>query len=113
MGRELARNIGDRGLSPQAGTRKVTMASQRGSQAYQKEVTQVEVRRAVSRLNSRPRKGLDFKTTGQLMNDHRAALAALNSTQNPGLNNSHPAAITCLVGMLSGKHRLKIPINRV
>ncbi len=41
-----------------------------------KGVTQLEVRRAVSRLNSRPRKGLDFKTPGQLMNDHRAALAA-------------------------------------
>jgi len=41
-----------------------------------KEVTQLEVRRAVRRLNSRPRKGLDFKTPGQLMNDHRAALAA-------------------------------------
>lgn len=41
-----------------------------------KEVTQREVRRAVSRLNSRPRKGLEFKTPGQLMSDHRAALAA-------------------------------------
>lgn len=41
-----------------------------------KGVTQLEVRRAVRRLNSRPRKGLDFKTPGQLMNDHRAALAA-------------------------------------
>ena len=41
-----------------------------------KNVTQLEVRRAVNRLNSRPRKGLEFKTPGQLMNDHRAALAA-------------------------------------
>jgi IS30 family transposase len=41
-----------------------------------KEVTQKQVRRAVNRLNSRPRKGLDFKTPGQLMSDHRAALAA-------------------------------------
>lgn len=41
-----------------------------------KDVTQLEVRRAVRRLNSRPRKGLDFKTPDQLMNDHRAALAA-------------------------------------
>ncbi len=41
-----------------------------------REVTQLEVRRAVRRLNSRPRKGLDFKTPGQLMSEHRAALAA-------------------------------------
>ena len=41
-----------------------------------KNVTQLEVRRAVNRLNSRPRKGLEFKTPGQLMNDHRAALVA-------------------------------------
>lgn len=41
-----------------------------------KGVTQREVGRAVKRLNARPRKGLDFKTPGQLMNDHRAALAA-------------------------------------
>ena len=41
-----------------------------------KEVIQMEVRRAVRRLNSRPRKGLEYKTPGQLMNDHRAALAA-------------------------------------
>jgi len=41
-----------------------------------KTVKQQEVRRAVNRLNSRPRKGLDFKTPRQLMNDHRAALAA-------------------------------------
>jgi IS30 family transposase len=39
-------------------------------------VSQLEVRRAVGRLNSRPRKGLDFKTPSQLMNEHRAALAA-------------------------------------
>jgi len=41
-----------------------------------KKVTQSEVRRAVNRLNSRPRKGLDYKTPGQLMSDYRAALAA-------------------------------------
>jgi len=41
-----------------------------------KKVTHSEVRRAVNRLNSRPRKGLDFKTPGRLMSDHRAALAA-------------------------------------
>lgn len=41
-----------------------------------KEVTQKQVKRAVNRLNSRPRKGLDFKTPGQLMSDHRAAMAA-------------------------------------
>jgi len=41
-----------------------------------KAVKQQEVRRAVNRLNARPRKGLDFKTPSQLMSDHRAALAA-------------------------------------
>lgn len=41
-----------------------------------KKVTQMEVRKAVRRLNSRPRKGLGFKTPDQLMSDHRAALAA-------------------------------------
>ena len=40
------------------------------------EVTQQAVRRAVRKLNSRPRKGLGFKTPGQLMSEHRAALAA-------------------------------------
>jgi len=41
-----------------------------------KTVTQTEVRRAVNRLNSRPRKDLEFKTPDQLMSAHRAALAA-------------------------------------
>lgn len=41
-----------------------------------KEVGQAEVRRAVKRLNTRPRKYLDFKTPGDLMAEHRAALAA-------------------------------------
>lgn len=41
-----------------------------------KKVTQAEVDRAVNRLNSRPRKTLGFKTPDQLMDDHRAALAA-------------------------------------
>jgi IS30 family transposase len=41
-----------------------------------KKVEQVEVRRALRRLNSRPRKDLDFKTPVQLMDEHRAALAA-------------------------------------
>lgn len=41
-----------------------------------KKVEQIEVRRAVRRLNSRPRKDLDFKTPAQLMEDYRAALAA-------------------------------------
>jgi IS30 family transposase len=41
-----------------------------------KKVSQIEVRRAVKRLNSRPRKYLDFKTPGDLMAEHRAALAA-------------------------------------
>lgn len=39
------------------------------------EVTQQQVKKAVRRLNSRPRKGLGFKTPVQLMSDHRAALA--------------------------------------
>jgi len=41
-----------------------------------KKVEQKEVRRALQRLNSRPRKDLDFKTPAQLMDEHRAALAA-------------------------------------
>jgi IS30 family transposase len=41
-----------------------------------KGVTQQEVKHALDRLNSRPRKGLDFKTPGKLMGDHMAALAA-------------------------------------
>jgi IS30 family transposase len=41
-----------------------------------KRVTQLEVRRAVKRLNSRPRKNLEYKKPGQLMSAHRAALAA-------------------------------------
>jgi IS30 family transposase len=41
-----------------------------------KKVEQIEVKRALRRLNSRPRKDLDFKTPAQLMDDHRAALAA-------------------------------------
>jgi len=41
-----------------------------------KKVEQIEVKRALRRLNSRPRKDLDFKTPAQIMNDHRAALAA-------------------------------------
>ena len=41
-----------------------------------KKVEQIEVRQALARLNSRPRKDLDFKTPAQLMDDHRAALAA-------------------------------------
>lgn len=41
-----------------------------------KKVEQIKVRRALQRLNSRPRKDLDFKTPAQIMNDYRAALAA-------------------------------------
>lgn len=41
-----------------------------------KTVTQKDVRRAVNRLNTRPRKGLGFKTPSQLMSEYRAALAA-------------------------------------
>lgn len=41
-----------------------------------KKVSQMEVRRAVKRLNSRPRKNLGFKTPGDLMAEHRAAIAA-------------------------------------
>ena len=40
-----------------------------------KKVTQTQVRRAVRRLNSRPRKYLNYKTPEQLMYDHRATLA--------------------------------------
>lgn len=40
------------------------------------QVTQMEVKRAVKRLNTRPRKTLDFKTPDDLMMEHRAALAA-------------------------------------
>lgn len=41
-----------------------------------KTVTQMEVMRAVKRLNSRPRKNLEYKTPDQLMSAHRAAVAA-------------------------------------
>jgi len=41
-----------------------------------KKVNQIEVGRALKRLNSRPRKDLNFKTPAQLMGEHRAALAA-------------------------------------
>ncbi|MBV1928280.1 MAG: IS30 family transposase [Gammaproteobacteria bacterium] len=41
-----------------------------------KKVTQIAVRRAVKLLNSRPRKGLEFKTPEQMMSNHRAVLAA-------------------------------------
>ncbi len=41
-----------------------------------KKVTQGSVRRAVKRLNNRPRKNLDFKTPADLMAEHRVALAA-------------------------------------
>lgn len=41
-----------------------------------KKVTQIEVRRAVKRLNTRPRKYLDYKTPAALMAQHRAALSA-------------------------------------
>ena len=40
------------------------------------EVTQLDVKRAVNRLNSRPRKSLGFKTPNDLMAKHRAAIAA-------------------------------------
>ena len=41
-----------------------------------KTVSQMEVKRAVKRLNSRPRKNLEYKTPDQLISAHRAALAA-------------------------------------
>jgi IS30 family transposase len=41
-----------------------------------KTVTNIEVKKAINRLNSRPRKDLEFKTPDQLMSAHRAALAA-------------------------------------
>jgi IS30 family transposase len=41
-----------------------------------KKVQQVDVKRALKRLNSRPRKDLNYQTPAQLMAEHRAALAA-------------------------------------
>ncbi|MDP0561058.1 MAG: IS30 family transposase [Candidatus Endonucleobacter sp. (ex Gigantidas childressi)] len=41
-----------------------------------KKVGQIEVKRALMRLNSRPRKDLNFKTPALIMDEHRAALAA-------------------------------------
>lgn len=41
-----------------------------------KVVSQAEVKRAVNKLNSRPRKNLGFKNPSELMDEHRAALAA-------------------------------------
>jgi IS30 family transposase len=41
-----------------------------------KVVSQAEAKRAVNKLNSRPRKNLGFKNPGELMDEHRAALAA-------------------------------------
>lgn len=41
-----------------------------------KQVSQFDVKRAVKRLNSRPRKDLEYKTPNQLMSVHMAALAA-------------------------------------
>ena len=41
-----------------------------------KTVTQGEVKRATNRLNSRPRKDLEFKTPDQLMSACRAELVA-------------------------------------
>ena len=41
-----------------------------------KNVSQAEVKRAVNKLNSRPRKKLGFKNPGELMDEYRAALAA-------------------------------------
>lgn len=41
-----------------------------------KKVTSNQVQEAVNKLNSRPRKNLDFKTPEELMNAHMAALAA-------------------------------------
>ncbi|MDP0562662.1 MAG: IS30 family transposase [Candidatus Endonucleobacter sp. (ex Gigantidas childressi)] len=41
-----------------------------------KKVGQREVKRALMRLNSRPRKDLNFKTPALIMGEHRAVLAA-------------------------------------
>ena len=49
---------------------------ERFTPTFFKKVTQIEVRRAVKRLNTRPRKYLNFKTPAALMTRHRAALAA-------------------------------------
>jgi IS30 family transposase len=43
-----------------------------------KTVSQMEVKRAVKRLNSRTRKNLEYKTPDQLMSAHSPALAALS-----------------------------------
>ncbi|MDP0561574.1 MAG: hypothetical protein QS721_04250 [Candidatus Endonucleobacter sp. (ex Gigantidas childressi)] len=41
-----------------------------------KKVSQIEVKRALMRLNSRPKKDLNFKTPALIMGEHRTALAA-------------------------------------
>ncbi|MDP0563025.1 MAG: hypothetical protein QS721_12155 [Candidatus Endonucleobacter sp. (ex Gigantidas childressi)] len=41
-----------------------------------KKVGQIEVKRALMRLNSWPRKDLNFKTPTLIMSEHRAASAA-------------------------------------
>jgi IS30 family transposase len=43
-----------------------------------KVVSQAKVKRAVNKLNSRPRKNLGFKNPGVLMAEHRAAVSSLN-----------------------------------
>ncbi|MDP0563614.1 MAG: hypothetical protein QS721_15350 [Candidatus Endonucleobacter sp. (ex Gigantidas childressi)] len=40
-----------------------------------KKVGQIEVKRTLMRLNSRPKKDLNFKTHALIMGEHRAALA--------------------------------------
>ncbi|MDP0561650.1 MAG: hypothetical protein QS721_04690 [Candidatus Endonucleobacter sp. (ex Gigantidas childressi)] len=41
-----------------------------------KKIGQIEAKRALMRLNSRPRRNLNFKTPALIMDEHRAALAA-------------------------------------
>ncbi|MDP0561565.1 MAG: hypothetical protein QS721_04205 [Candidatus Endonucleobacter sp. (ex Gigantidas childressi)] len=41
-----------------------------------KKVGQVEVKRALMRPNSRPRKDLNFKASALILGEHRAALVA-------------------------------------
>ncbi|MDP0562669.1 MAG: hypothetical protein QS721_10245 [Candidatus Endonucleobacter sp. (ex Gigantidas childressi)] len=62
MSRELARNTGERKYFPK--------------NTDFKKACQIEVKRALMRLNSRPRKDLNFKTPALIMGEHRAALAA-------------------------------------
>ncbi|MDP0560990.1 MAG: hypothetical protein QS721_01115 [Candidatus Endonucleobacter sp. (ex Gigantidas childressi)] len=76
MSRELARSTGERGYRQgklQGRTDRRRTESARASRMTPK---MIEVKRALMRLNSRPRKDLNFKTPALIMGEHRAALAA-------------------------------------